>query len=69
VTFLMEHVARLCCRHNDVRRAGQGRMWMECLDCGRRTPGIDVMSTSQLPDESTTDAWELQLDHRVLSKV
>jgi hypothetical protein len=58
----MVHVASLLCRHVDVRRTGHGRMWMECLSCGRRTPGIDV--TRRRSEEDRADTWRLGMPER-----
>ena len=39
--------ARFFCTHpHDLRRAGGGRMWLECADCGRETRGIEVRPTA-----------------------
>jgi hypothetical protein len=40
--FRIPRIGQLFCGHMDVRRAGAGRMWLECLSCGRTTEGIDV---------------------------
>ncbi len=30
------------CHHDDMYRREDGRLMLECLKCGRRTPGIHV---------------------------
>jgi hypothetical protein len=37
-------ITQRCCRHDDMRRTGDGRMWLECAACGRETSGIRVRS-------------------------
>jgi hypothetical protein len=37
-----ERVTQLGCAHDDVRRFAHGRVWLECLQCGRQTTGIAV---------------------------
>jgi hypothetical protein len=32
----------LWCKHEDILRVHTGRMWMQCLKCGRETDGITV---------------------------
>jgi ribosomal protein L37AE/L43A len=32
----------VCAHHTDVRRVGNGRLWLECTDCGRATAGVLV---------------------------
>jgi hypothetical protein len=40
-------VNRHLCKHaNQLRRSGNGRMWLECADCGRETGGIPVTGTA-----------------------
>ena len=42
VTRVCNWIARHCCQHDEIRRAGAGRLWMECRTCGRTSPGITV---------------------------
>jgi hypothetical protein len=42
VTRVCNWIAQHCCHHDEIRRAGAGRFWMECRSCGRRSPGITV---------------------------
>jgi hypothetical protein len=44
--FLRSLVKRLRCEHEDIRRAAGGRMWLECLKCGRETKGIVIAINS-----------------------
>jgi len=37
----VQRVRQLCCRHEDVLKLDDGRMWLECLACGRTTHGFD----------------------------
>jgi len=37
----VERVRQLCCRHEDVLKLDDRRMWLECLACGRTTRGLD----------------------------
>jgi hypothetical protein len=64
----MIQVASLLCRHTNVRRTGQGRMWMECLSCGRRTPGIQVTGGRHRSDVHAATPWHMRIQSRVLSK-
>jgi len=40
--FKIPKIGQIFCDHVDVRRAGDGRLWLECLHCGRSTEGIAV---------------------------
>ena len=33
-------LSQLCCRHDYVRRVGNGRLYLECLACHRTTAGV-----------------------------
>jgi hypothetical protein len=33
-------MSQLCCRHSYILRAGDGRLRLECTECGYTTPGI-----------------------------
>jgi hypothetical protein len=35
-------VSQLSCRHSYMRRAGFGRMWLECSECHHETRGVQV---------------------------
>jgi len=39
-------VEGLWCQHEDIIRVNMGRMWTECLKCGRETRGIIVRPAS-----------------------
>jgi len=41
----LERVTQFGCAHDDVRRFAHGRLWLECLQCGRETPGIAVVKS------------------------
>jgi hypothetical protein len=40
-------MSQLCCRHSYIRRAGEGRLRLECTDCGYTTPGIAANRASR----------------------
>jgi hypothetical protein len=48
--FRIPRIGQLFCDHMDVRRAGAGRMWLECLSCGRTTEGIDVTPVAAMSE-------------------
>jgi hypothetical protein len=37
---VLQQLRRLCCRHEDILRIEKNRIWLECLACGRSTPGF-----------------------------
>jgi hypothetical protein len=37
---LFQHLRHLCCRHEDILRIEESRMWLECMTCGRETRGL-----------------------------
>ena len=39
--WLFQQWRQLWCRHEDVLRLAESRMWLECLACGRATHGFD----------------------------
>jgi hypothetical protein len=42
-TLVMDVIDRLRqfgCGHTDVFRFDEGRVWLECLECGRQSPGL-----------------------------
>ena len=41
---------RLWCEHDYIRRANGKRLWLECANCGRQTPGISQDRVAR-PDE------------------
>jgi DNA-binding response OmpR family regulator len=45
VSRVCNWIARHCCRHDEIRRAGAGRLWMECRRCGRTSPGMRAGDT------------------------
>jgi hypothetical protein len=47
VARLLAVVSQACCRHTYLRKAGQARLWLECADCGHRTPGMHVATRSR----------------------
>ena len=38
---LLQHLRQLCCRHEDILRMEESRMWLECMACGRTTRGMN----------------------------
>jgi len=38
---LFQHLRQLCCRHEDILRMEESRMWLECMSCGRETRGLN----------------------------
>jgi hypothetical protein len=36
----IDRLHQIGCGHTDVLRFGAGRVWLECLECGRETRGI-----------------------------
>jgi hypothetical protein len=44
---LIAALSQACCRHAYLRKAGQARLWLECADCGHRTPGMHVATGSR----------------------
>jgi len=38
---LLQHLRQLCCRHEDILRMEETRMWLECMACGRNTRGFN----------------------------
>ena len=38
---LLQHLRQLCCRHEDILRMEETRMWLECMACGRTTHGFN----------------------------
>jgi hypothetical protein len=38
---LLQQLRQLCCRHEDILRMGDTRMWLECMACGRTTHGLN----------------------------
>jgi len=47
VQRFVEFLRSLWCRHNDILRSGEGRMWLECVNCGRHTPGFQVAAATK----------------------
>jgi hypothetical protein len=40
VLDVIERLRRFGCGHTDVFRFERGRVWLECLECGRQSPGL-----------------------------
>lgn len=51
--FKIPRIGQLFCDHTDVRRAGDGRLWLECLSCGRTTEGIAVTPAAAMTEVSS----------------
>ena len=49
------------CDHDDIRRFGDGRMWVECLKCGRETCGIGVATKRTVVARSQVQTRRLRL--------
>ena len=47
---LFIRLQQLFCRHEDVLKLGESRMWLECLTCGRATTGLDGIGRRVRPD-------------------
>lgn len=39
-------LSQVSCDHNDIRRFGGDKMWVECLKCGRESDGIRTKSAA-----------------------
>jgi hypothetical protein len=48
--FKIPRIGQIFCDHVDVRRAGDGRLWLECLYCGRTTEGIAVTPAATMTE-------------------
>jgi len=42
VVRLSAVVRQLSCRHDYLRRAACGRIWLECLECQHATVGVEI---------------------------
>jgi hypothetical protein len=51
----IDWLTQLGCIHQDIFRRDQGCLCLECLRCGRQTPGITVHSRAQATEEE--DGW------------
>jgi hypothetical protein len=40
---IVQKIPRLWCRHQDILRMDDHRMWLECMTCGRETAGFDEL--------------------------
>jgi hypothetical protein len=40
-------LSQWCCRHDYVRRVGEGRLYLECLTCHRTTAGVGSVRESR----------------------
>jgi hypothetical protein len=40
VTDVFDRLRQLGCGHTEVFRFERDRMWLECLKCGRQSPGL-----------------------------
>ena len=47
----LERLRQIGCGHEDVFRFGDGRVWVECLDCGRQTRGILAAAPKEVGDQ------------------
>ena len=47
---VLMRLQQLVCRHEDVLKLGESRMWLECLACGRVTTGFDGIGCRVRPD-------------------
>jgi hypothetical protein len=65
--FRIPRIAQLFCDHTDVRRAGAGRLWLECLSCGRTTEGIAVTSATAIPEEPSSNPTHHDTDEGFIS--
>jgi len=50
---LIQQVRQLCCRHEDILKMEESRMWLECMACGRTTRGMSGLGR---PARSSDDA-------------
>ena len=55
MTSLICSLSRLWCEHEYIRRYGKGRLWLECLVCGKQTGGIE-------PESNRTRIREVVID-------
>jgi hypothetical protein len=37
---VIDRLRQFRCGHTEVFRFGEGRVWLECLECGRQSPGV-----------------------------
>ena len=37
---VLDRLRQFRCSHTDVFRFEEGRVWLECLVCGRQSPGV-----------------------------
>ena len=42
-------LSQVCCRHDYVRRVGNGRLYLECLTCRHATAGVSAPAREPRP--------------------
>ena len=47
----MNWLTRLLCRHEDTMKFEVTTVYLQCLHCGRRTPGWTIKSSAQAREE------------------
>jgi hypothetical protein len=48
---LLQQIRQLCCRHEDILRMEESRMWLECMSCGRTTRGLNGLGRPMRSNE------------------
>jgi hypothetical protein len=43
---VIDRLRQFGCGHTDVFRFEEGRVWLECLECGRQSPGVMTNSAA-----------------------
>lgn len=59
----IDWLTHLGCVHHDIFRRAEGCLRLECLKCGRQTPGITVHTRAQATEEE--HSWTQRRSHAV----
>ena len=63
-----EQVRQLWCRHEDILRLDHGRMWLECLACGRATRGFDGLGRAVRVGAAAHETQQADWRARILDR-